>query len=117
MANLPPSPTSPASPLPTHTYHSSLLPRSIPTVALLDSVVGGAHYSGVESVNERRRSVRVSAQPQTLYDGGVSLHRRSSVLPPEPNPFHLSVLDDIKDVRDSWRLGDCHGRCFSDGGM
>jgi hypothetical protein len=68
---------------------------------LLNSVAGGAHYSGVELVNEHRHSVRVSAHLQTLYEGGASLHRRSSVLPPEPNPFHLSVLDDIKDVRDS----------------
>jgi len=85
------------SPLPTHTYHSSLLPRSIPTVALLDSVVGGAHYSGVESVNERRRSIR-NSHAQTLHDGGVSLNRRSSILPSEPNRFHLTVLDDIKDM-------------------
>ncbi|KAF8478963.1 hypothetical protein DFH94DRAFT_34561 [Russula ochroleuca] len=99
MASVPSSPTSPISPLPTQTYHTSILPRSIPTAALLDSAVGGAHYSGVESVNERRRSVRGHAH-HTLHDGGgVSLaRRRSSALPSMPNPYHLSVLDDIKDM-------------------
>ena len=98
MASVPSSPTSPISPLPTQTYHNSILPRSIPTAALLDSAVGGAHYSGVESVNERRRSVRAHAR--TSHEGGVSLsRRRSSGVPSEPNPYHLTVLDDIKDVR------------------
>ena len=107
MASVPSSPTSPLSPLPTQTYHTSILPRSIPTAALLDSAVGGAHYSGVESVNERRRSVR--GHTRISHEGGVSLsRRRSSGMPSEPNPFHLTVLDDIKDVRDSFspRPGD-----------
>jgi hypothetical protein len=98
MASPPSSPTSPSPHLPTHTYHTSLLPRSIPTPALIDSAVGGAHYSGVESVNERRRSVRGHAH--TLNDGASLSRRRSSVLPSEPNPFQLSILNDIKDVRD-----------------
>lgn len=120
MASVPSSPTSPLSPLPTQTYHTSILPRSIPTAALLDSAVGGAHYSGVESVNERRRSVR--GHTRISHEGGVSLsRRRSSGMPSEPNPFHLTVLDDIKDVRDSFspRPGDAiriYPWFFSNGG-
>jgi len=83
------------------TYHSSILPRSIPTPALLDSAVSGAHYSGVESVTERRRSVRAHSISR---DGGAlspsSPGRRQSALPAIPNPLHLAVVDDLKDVRD-----------------
>jgi hypothetical protein len=113
MASSPPS--SPISPLgsptnlPTQTYHHSILPRSIPTASMLDSAVGGAHYSGVESVNERRRSVRRHSQSLNANENGAAGHgaalsrRRSSVVP-EPNPFHLTVLDDLKDVCDSLYL-------------
>ncbi|KAF8497073.1 hypothetical protein F5888DRAFT_1700095 [Russula emetica] len=101
MALSPPSspishPASPAN-LPTQTYHVSILPRSIPTAALLDSAVGGAHYSGVESVNERRRSVRSHTHSSNANENGASLRRRSSVVA-EPNPFHLTVVDDLKDM-------------------
>ena len=97
----PPSPTSNPN-HPSLTYHTSLLPRSIPTPALLDSALGGAHYSssvGVESVNERRHSMR--RHSQSLNDGAIpnSPGRRQSVLPAIPNPLHLAVLDDLKDVR------------------
>ena len=109
--SLPSSPTShphPPPQLPTHTYHTSLLPRSIPTAALLDSAVGAAHYSGVESVNERRRSVRIAGKA-SANDGASLARRRSSVLQ-EPNPSHLTVVDDIKDVREP---GDAmHGPLF-----
>ena len=89
---------------PTLTYHTSILPRSIPTPALLDSPVSGAHYSGVESVTERRRSVRAHSMSR---DGGAgagalppsSPQRRQSALPAIPNPLHLAVVDDLKDVR------------------
>jgi hypothetical protein len=95
-----PQPPSPTTTHPTLTYHTSLLPRSIPTPGLLDSAVSGAHYSGVESVNERRRSsLRHS---QSLNCGGANHHgatRRHSALPAIPNPAHLAILDDIKDVR------------------
>jgi hypothetical protein len=49
-----------------------------------------AHYSGVESVNECRCSVHGHAQ--TLNDGASLAQRRSSVLPSEPNQFHLSGI-------------------------
>jgi len=71
-------------------------------MAMLDSAVGGAHYSGVESVNERRRSMRRHSDGNSAA-GGVSstgVLRRQSVIAAEPNPAHLTVLDDIKDVRD-----------------
>ena len=109
MALSPPSspisiPSSPTN-LPTQTYHISILPRSIPTPALLDSAVGGAHYSGVESVNERRRSIRSSNPHHQLNadEIGTGLGRRRSTIVAEPNAFHLTVLDDLKDVRDSHR--------------
>ncbi len=71
---------------------------------MLDSAVGGAHYSGVESVTERRRSVRAHANAHrlsTVDEHGADLSRRRSSAIPEPNPFHLTVLDDIKDVCDT----------------
>jgi hypothetical protein len=107
MALSPPSspishPTSPTN-FPTQTYHISILPRSIPTAGLLDSAVGGAHYSGVESVNERRRSVRGHSLSSNANENGAGagLGRRRSYVGAEPNAFHLTVLDDLKDVRDS----------------
>src|SRR5260370_34209259 len=108
MALSPPSspishPTSPTN-LPTQTYHIPILPRSIPTAGLLDSAVGGAHYSGVESVNERRRSVRGHSLSSNANENGAGavagLGRRRSCVVAEPNPFHLTVLDDLKDVGD-----------------
>jgi hypothetical protein len=116
MALSPPSspiahPTSPTN-LPTQTYHISILPRSIPTPALLDSAVGGAHYSGVESVNERRRSIRSSNTHHQLNadEIGTGLGRRRSTVVAEQNAFHLTVLDDLKDVRGSYRP---NSLCFS----
>jgi len=96
-----PPPPSPTSNQPSLTYHNSLLPRSIPTPALLDSALGGAHYSGasgVEAVNERRRSMRRhSRSPNGAPPNSPGL-RRQSVLPAVPNPFHLAALDDLKDM-------------------
>ncbi|KAI0303404.1 hypothetical protein B0F90DRAFT_1626557 [Multifurca ochricompacta] len=77
----PPRSPSPTSHLPTHIYHhSSLLPRSIPTPALLDSVVAGAHYSG------------------SRHDGIAVNSRRRSTLPTAPNALHLAVMDDLKEM-------------------
>jgi hypothetical protein len=97
----PPQPPSPTTTHPSFTYHTSLLPRSIPTPALLDSALGGAHYSnGVESVNERRRSMRRHSRSPNGVTPNSPGQRRHSALPAIPNPFHLAVLDDLKDVRD-----------------
>jgi len=86
--------------LPTQTYHTSLLPRSIPTMAMLDSAVGGAHYSGVESVNERRRSMRRHSDVVNSPTSSPSARRQS--VQAEPNPVHLTVLDDIKDMYEGY---------------
>ncbi|KAH9057138.1 hypothetical protein EDB83DRAFT_2390402 [Lactarius deliciosus] len=91
----PPSPTH--SNLPTQIYHSSLLPRSIPTPALLDSVAGGAHYSGVESVNERRRSL-LRNHPQSPNAVQAFGQRRQSNLPGAASASHLATMDDLKEM-------------------
>ncbi|KAF8921490.1 hypothetical protein CPB85DRAFT_1271079 [Mucidula mucida] len=39
-----PSPSS----RPSQTFHASILPRSMPTPALVESVAGGAHYAGIK---------------------------------------------------------------------
>ena len=45
---------------PSQTFHPSILPRSVPTPALVESVAGGAHYAGVrvdpDTVLKHRRS-------------------------------------------------------------
>ncbi|KAI0253954.1 hypothetical protein BJV78DRAFT_1190536 [Lactifluus subvellereus] len=94
-----PQPPSPTLNLPSHIYHSSLLPRSIPTPALLDSVAGGAHYSGVESLNQRRRSLRGQSQAQR---GEPNSPRRQSIAPAGPNLLHLAVMDDLKDMYEGY---------------
>ena len=101
------SPTHPTSPIhsnfPTQTYHSSLLPRSIPTPSLLDSVAGGAHYSGVESVNQRRRSLLRSPSQVTQHTALVGNRRQSqNATPGTASASHLAVMDDVKEVR--WSL-------------
>lgn len=71
------------SPLPTQTYHSSILPSSIPIPALVDSAAGGAHYAGVK------------------VDGGSAMrHRRSSSQQhhTELNHEHRRVLDDLTEL-------------------
>lgn len=71
------------SPLPTQTYHSPILPSSIPLPALFDSAAGGAHYTGVK------------------IDGSSDMrHRRSSSHhnPTELNHAHQRVLDDLTEL-------------------
>jgi hypothetical protein len=55
ISNPPRSPSPPSL-----TYHPSILPRSVPTPALVESVAGAAHYSGIriepESQLQHRRS-------------------------------------------------------------
>ncbi|KIM48867.1 hypothetical protein M413DRAFT_60519 [Hebeloma cylindrosporum] len=67
---------------PCHTFHPSILPR-VPTPALVESVAGGAHYSGVnvetESVLKRRRTS--ASRPHT-----------------ELNRDHQRVLDDLTEL-------------------
>lgn len=70
------------SPLPTQTYHSSILPSSIPMPALVESAAGGAHYAGIK------------------VDGGSSMkHRRSSSHHhTELSHDHRRVLDDLTEL-------------------
>ncbi|KAI0262905.1 hypothetical protein BC834DRAFT_828139 [Gloeopeniophorella convolvens] len=102
----PPRAPSPSSPLPTHTYHaSSLLPRSIPTPALLDSVAGGAHYSGVDFANGRRRSLRAhtlsmhgAPSPGHRGEFGVAARRQSTVPPLVPSALHRVAMGELKEL-------------------
>ncbi|CAA7267652.1 unnamed protein product [Cyclocybe aegerita] len=78
------SPKPPRSPSPPcQTFHPSILPRSVPTPALVESVAGGAHYAGVkvdsDAVLRHRRS---------------SSHRHHTEL----NADHQRVLDDLTEL-------------------
>ncbi|KAI0049986.1 hypothetical protein FA95DRAFT_1488021 [Auriscalpium vulgare] len=84
----------PLSPLPTHTFHPpSLLPHSIPTPALFDSLAGGAHYSGVDPVKERHLSIH-----RANSHGVRSDPRRRSSLLINARDKHRAVLDDLKEL-------------------
>lgn len=70
--------TRPRSPSPpSQTYHPSILPRSVPTPALVESVAGGAHYSGIrvdpESLKHRHSSH--SRHPSTHVEVKADHHR------------------------------------------
>ena len=54
-------------PSPTLTYHPSLFPANIPTPALLESVAGGAHYSGVRIERDTRKVRRNSSGIRTSH--------------------------------------------------
>lgn len=79
------SPDRPRSPTsPTITYHPSLFPANIPTPALLESAVGGAHYSGVKIERDTSKLRRDSSG------------KRASYL--QVNGDHQRVLDDLKEL-------------------
>jgi len=61
----PERPRSPSSP--TITYHPSLFPANLPTPALLESVAGGAHYSGVRIERDSGKARRNSAGIRTSH--------------------------------------------------
>lgn len=70
------SPKSARSPSPpSQTYHPSILPRSVPTPALVESVAGGAHYAGgrvdPDSTLKHRRSNSQRHHTELKHD-----HRR-----------------------------------------
>jgi len=54
-------------PSPTLTYHPSLFPANIPTPALLESVAGGAHYSGVKIERDTQKIRRNSSGKRTSH--------------------------------------------------
>jgi len=74
----------PRSPSPTITYHPSLFPANLPTPALLESVAGGAHYSGVKIERDTRKVRRNSSGIRTSH-----LQIKGD---------HEQVLDDMKEL-------------------
>ncbi|SJL00207.1 uncharacterized protein ARMOST_03519 [Armillaria ostoyae] len=77
------SPRSPSPP--SQTFHSSILPHSIPTPALLESVAGAAHYSGVK------------VDPESLKHRRASMDRRSSANEPV-KADHQRIMADLKEL-------------------
>ena len=77
-----PPPRSPSPP--SQTFHPSILPHSVPTPALVESVAGGAHYSGV----------RVNSDTQLKHHRTNSCHKS----PAELNTNHRQVLEDLKEL-------------------
>ncbi|PBK77956.1 hypothetical protein ARMSODRAFT_946796 [Armillaria solidipes] len=77
------SPRSPSPP--SQTFHSSILPHSIPTPALLESVAGAAHYSGVK------------VDPESLKHKRASMDRRSSTNEPV-KADHQRIMADLKEL-------------------
>jgi hypothetical protein len=85
MSIRPHSPERPRSPSnPTITYHPSLFPSSIPTPALLESVAGGAHYSGVKIERDTAKIRRHSSGVRTSHIQIKGDHQR--------------VLDDMNEL-------------------
>ncbi|KAK0228361.1 hypothetical protein IW262DRAFT_1264011 [Armillaria fumosa] len=77
------SPRSPSPP--SQTFHSSILPHSIPTPALLESVAGAAHYSGVK------------VDPEALKHRRASMDRRSSANE-SVKADHQRIMADLKEL-------------------
>lgn len=76
-----PKSSSSTSPLPTQTYHSPILPGTIPLPALFESAASGAHYTGVK-----------------IDDGSTRRRRSSSYHHTELNHDHHRVLDDLTEL-------------------
>lgn len=76
-----PPPRSPSPP--SQTFHPTI--PTVPTPALLESVAGGAHYSGIR------------VDPEGLHK---SRRRRSSVQygPEDINSDHRQIMDDLKEL-------------------
>lgn len=78
------SPTVPRTPspgLPTQTHHSSIL---VPTPALVESVAGGAHYSG-SKVEQEGLKRRYSSHERRMSHGDVKAD-------------HKRVMEDLKEL-------------------
>ncbi|KAK0210569.1 hypothetical protein DFS33DRAFT_1370990 [Desarmillaria ectypa] len=79
--------TSPRSPSPpSQTFHSSILPHSIPTPALLESVAGAAHYSGIK------------VDPEALKHRRASMERRESCNNEPVKADHQRIMADLKEL-------------------
>ncbi|KAF9264885.1 hypothetical protein L218DRAFT_862445 [Marasmius fiardii PR-910] len=74
----------PASP-PSQTFHPSILPRSVPTPALVESVASAAHYSGARVDTETTAHRRSSSQRRSSSHHDVKEE-------------HRKVLEDLKEL-------------------
>ena len=90
----PPRPRSPSPPSQTH-HHTHFL-HAVPTPALLQSVAGAAHYSGVDPVKER--SIATRRMNSIEHDRGRAGPKRHSSAVDE-GADHRAVVDDLKEVR------------------
>jgi len=77
------SPSARSASPPTQTFHSTILPRSVPTPALVESVAGGAHYSGA------------NMEPDQNHRHSSHEHRQSHT---EVKTDHQGVLNDLKEL-------------------
>ncbi|KAG7452691.1 uncharacterized protein BT62DRAFT_18530 [Guyanagaster necrorhizus] len=78
------SPRSPSPP--SQTFHSSILPHPIPTPALVESVAGAAHYSGVK------------VDPETLKHRRASIDRRETSTNEPVKADHQRIMADLKEL-------------------
>jgi hypothetical protein len=69
---------------PSQTYHRSILPQSVPTPALVESVAGAAHYSGIR------------VDPDTLKRRHSGHDRRASHT--QVKADHHRVMADLKEL-------------------
>lgn len=72
---------------PSQTFHPSILPRSVPTPALVESVAGGAHYSGI----------KVEHDP-SKHTTHPSMDRRRSSGEVDVKADHHRVLADLQEL-------------------
>ncbi|ETW85544.1 hypothetical protein HETIRDRAFT_246944, partial [Heterobasidion irregulare TC 32-1] len=88
-----PRPRSPSPPSQTH-HHTHFL-HAVPTPALLQSVAGAAHYSGVDPVKER--SIATRRMNSLEHDRGRAGPKRHSSAADE-GADHRAVVDDLKEL-------------------
>ncbi|KAF8892626.1 hypothetical protein BD779DRAFT_1670300 [Infundibulicybe gibba] len=71
---------------PSQTHHYSLLPRTLPTPALVESVAGGAHYSGSK--------VEHDTSPLKQRRSSHDIHERHTTL----KAGHAQVIEDLQEL-------------------
>jgi hypothetical protein len=73
-------PQRPPSP-PSQTYHPSHLPRALPTTALLESLAGASHYSGIrvepDATKPRQHPERRASHAEVKHDHQRAIFERS----------------------------------------
>ncbi|KIY61834.1 hypothetical protein CYLTODRAFT_362318 [Cylindrobasidium torrendii FP15055 ss-10] len=75
------------SPGPTQTFHPHILPRSVPTPALVESAASGAHYAGIKVDGSQHRANNHEHQRRSSAHNDVELAAD-----------HGRVLDDLKEI-------------------